>query len=47
MARVRLVQCKIRRKWVYVWKHWRRRMLDVKGAVLLDVIVSGGSGEQI
>ena len=38
MARVCLVQCKNRRKWVVVWKHWRRRTLDVNRAVPLDVI---------
>ena len=47
MARVRLVQFKIRRKWVDVWKHWRRRKLDVNGVVLWDVIVCGGSGQGV
>ena len=42
-----MIQRKIRRKWLEVWKHWRRRTLDVNGAILLDVIVSGGSGQGV
>ena len=47
MAKVHLVQWKGRRKWVKVCKHWGRRTLDVIGAVLLYVIVGGGSGQGV